>query len=295
MSNETKLHDPVLLEECLRLIAPKVGERYLDLTAGYGGHASAFLSMTRSYEKSTLVDRDAFAISSLKGFAEQGTEIIHSSFRQATEKLVEKNQKFDIILIDLGVSSPQLDFPDRGFSFSKSGPLDMRMDQSQPKSAFHIVNHARESELAEIFVQFGEEKKARATKIARAIINSRPIQTTDQLAALVAAQARHKSRSRRHPATRIFQAIRIAVNDEITEIQETLPLIQKLLASGGRFGVISFHSLEDKLVKDYLKSDADLGLESQFHILTKKPIDGETYDVHNPRARSAKLRVAMKK
>jgi len=294
MSDEQKLHDPVLLDQALQLIAPRAGEKYLDLTAGYGGHAAAFLSVTGNFQEAVLVDRDAFAIANLQKFTKADARLIHDSFKNATEQLISEGKKFDIIFMDLGVSSPQLDQPDRGFSFNKSGPLDMRMDQKQSKTAYQIVNEYSETKLTEIFVSFGEEKRPRAKKIAQAIVNSRPIQTTDELAELVSKYVWQKSRTK-HPATRVFQSIRIAVNDEIEEISHTISQIHKLLAPGGRVGIISFHSLEDRLVKSYFNSDADLGLESKFQILTKKPIAGDIYDVHNPRARSAKLRVALKK
>ena len=294
MSNITRLHIPVLLDSTIKLIRPRPGEKYLDLTAGYGGHARAFLEATNNFAGATLVDRDDFAISNLKDLEKAGARLIHDSFSEVAVQLANQSEKFDIILLDLGVSSPQLDNADRGFSFAKSGPLDMRMDRRSKKSAAQIVNECSESELFEILVKYGEESRAQATKIARIIIDSRPILTTNDLAELIRANS-NKKYSKTHPATRIFQAIRIAVNDELGEIEKTLKVLPKLLNQGGRLGVISFHSLEDRLVKSYLKSDAENGLESNFVVLTKKPIRGDIYDANNPRSRSAKLRVAVRK
>jgi S-adenosyl-methyltransferase MraW len=294
MNNMKELHNPVLLNKTLELIEPKEGERYLDLTAGYGGHARAFLAKTKNIKGAALVDRDDFAISNLKDLEEAGAKLIHKNFYDATLELISDGQLFDIILMDLGVSSPQLDNADRGFSLSKSGPLDMRMDRRSTKSAYQIVNECSETELTEMFVRYGEESRAQAKKIARAIVNSRPISSTDELAELIKVNS-NKKYSKIHPATRIFQSIRIAVNDELEEIEKTLKVVSRLLAKGGRLGVISFHSLEDRLVKNHFKSDAEAGLESEFSTLTKKPISGKIYDVNNPRARSAKMRVAVKK
>ena len=290
-----KLHEPVLLQKALEAIVPREGESYLDLTGGYGGHASGFLERTRNYKDAVLVDRDDFAVRNLHDrFDGKGVTTIHDSFSQAASTLVECGYKFDIVFMDLGVSSPQLDNPERGFSFSESGPLDMRMDRRAEASAYDIVNKSSEDELFDIFVQYGEERPSQAKKIAQEIVNHRLIETTDKLAEMVQSLSRWKH-SRTHPATQVFQALRIAVNDELGEITKTLCLLSKLTKFGGRVGIISFHSLEDRLVKQYFNSDADLGFESAFQTLTKKPIRGDIYDVNNPRARSAKLRVAVRK
>jgi 16S rRNA (cytosine1402-N4)-methyltransferase len=285
---EGKLHNPVLLEKAVEIIRPECKEKYLDLTAGYGGHAKAFLSKTENYTESCLVDRDSFAIQHLVWFEEKGARLINKSFYWAAKQLIEENQHFDIILMDIGVSSPQLDNSDRGFSFSKSGPLDMRMDRNQKLTAANVVNEWSEKELEDIFVEYGEESRGFARRIAGAIVQARPLETTAQLAELVKEHSRKKTKI--HPATRIFQAIRIAVNDELGELASTLELIPQLLNTGGRIGIISFHSLEDRIVKQYFKHQIDRGLESEFEPVTKKPISGEEYD-DNPRARSAKLRV----
>lgn len=287
-----QLHLPVLLEATLKVLAPKQGETYLDLTAGYGGHAREITGRIGSAAHATLVDRDDFAISHLQDLAAQGARIITSDFASAVRVLAEKGAQFDIILIDLGVSSPQLDNPDRGFSFSKSGPLDMRMDRSEAKTAADLVNSASEEYLASIIRGLGEEPRARA--IAREIMRARPLHSTEELAEVVK-KAYRGHRTRVHPATRTFQAIRIALNDELGQIERTLPLLPKLLRPGGRVGIISFHSLEDRLVKRFFKEQAESGYEAELTLLTKRPISGATDDVHNPRARSAKLRAAVKK
>ena len=288
------LHVPVLLEQSLSILQPKKGESYLDLTAGYGGHAKEFLKITKNYKDSVLVDRDEFAILNLKALQKKGTELMHSDFISATEKLIEEGKKFDIVFVDLGVSSPQLDKEERGFSFNKDGPLDMRMDRRQDISAADIVNRATPKELETIIAKYGEEKPAFTARIVEAIRTNRPIRTTKELSDLILSQHRG-GWQKTHPATRTFQALRIATNEEIKQVENLLPKLSKLLNNGGRVGIISFHSLEDRLVKQYFKDQDEAGLEASLKLLTKKPIDGATYDVHNPRSRSAKLRAAVKK
>lgn len=288
------LHVPVLLEQSLSILQPKKGESYLDLTAGYGGHAKEFLKITKNYKDSVLVDRDEFAILNLKALQKKGTELMHSDFISATEKLIEEGKKFDIVFVDLGVSSPQLDKEERGFSFNKDGPLDMRMDRRQDITAADIVNRATPKELETIIAKYGEEKPAFTARIVEAIRTNRPIRTTKELSDLILSQHRG-GWQKTHPATRTFQALRIATNEEIKQVENLLPKLSKLLNNGGRVGIISFHSLEDRLVKQYFKDQDEAGLEASLKLLTKKPIDGATYDVHNPRSRSAKLRAAVKK
>lgn len=294
---QKSVHIPVLLNASLTVIRPKEGERYLDLTAGYGGHAGEFLRITKNFENAVLVDRDQNAIKALADFEQKGARLINQDFLSATQGLVEKGEKFDIILADLGVSSPQLDIAERGFSFQKDGPLDMRMNPQQEKSAADIINRASKKELFHILTEFGEEKRGFAEKIVDEIIRTRkkaPITTTKQLADLILNV--HKGGwQKTHPATRTFQAIRIAVNEELWQIEEMLKLVSKLLKPGGRVGIITFHSLEDKIVKNFFKKDAENFLESKFESLTKKPLDGAKEDANNPRARSAKLRVSIKK
>lgn len=288
-----EVHIPVLLSSTIEYLAPKPGESYLDLTAGYGGHADKILEVTQDYNAAVLNDRDQNAIDYLEAkYQSVKPNLMHNDFYSTALQLVENNKKFDIILADFGVSSPQLDREERGFSFSKPARLDMRMDQSQELDAWRVINKWSERELADIFERYGEEKPGRAKMLAREIVTHRPIETTTELADLI----RHKSPfSHTHPATKIFQAIRIVVNDELGEIERTLPLLPKLLNPGGRVGIISFHSLEDRLVKDFFNEASDQGIESELKVLTKKPVVADDIElVNNPRARSAKLRVAVK-
>lgn len=288
------VHIPVLLEATLDLMKPIQGENYLDLTAGYGGHARRFLEATGNYTDSVLVDRDSNAIATLGEFEQKGVRLLHTDFLSAAKRLSEEGRQFDCILIDLGVSSPQLDQGERGFSFTNSGPLDMRMDNRQEITAATLVNTLKADKLTQIIKEYGEESHGFARRIADAIVKERPFTTTEELAELIKRQHRGKW-SKIHPATRTFQALRIAVNDELRQVELVLPLIPRLLKAGGRVGVISFHSLEDRLVKRYFAEQKHAGLEAELDILTKKPLDGATYDVHNPRSRSAKLRAAVKK
>jgi 16S rRNA (cytosine1402-N4)-methyltransferase len=287
-------HVPVLLDATLETLRPIQGENYLDLTAGYGGHARRVLEQTENYEASVLVDRDSFAIAELGEFTEKGVTLLHTDFVSAARSLVEEGRQFDIVLVDLGVSSPQLDKSERGFSFTHDGPLDMRMDRRQEVSAETLVNTASKDELIHIIRTYGEEPTGFAKRIADAIVANRPITTTGALAELVK-NAYVGKWKKIHPATRTFQALRIAVNQELRQVEELLPLLPKLLTKGGRVGIISFHSLEDRLVKQYFNEQKNAGYEAELQLLTKKPLAGDIYDVHNPRSRSAKLRAAVKK
>ena len=288
-----ELHKSVLLSEVLEVLKPRPGESYLDLTAGYGGHASEILAVTRNYKESVLVDRDPFAVDFLKGkYQGEPIKIVNEDFYNAVLLQIECGNTFDMILADFGVSSPQLDKAERGFSFSKDGPLDMRMDQRQELSAERIVNRYSERELSELFVKYGEEKPGFSKMIAREIVHHRPFHSTKELADLIKSKSRF---SRTHPATRIFQASRIEVNDELGVIEKTLPLLPKILKPGGRVAIITFHSLEDKLVKEYFREESSFGEESKLKILTKTPIVAEKMElITNPRARSAKLRAAKR-
>jgi 16S rRNA (cytosine1402-N4)-methyltransferase len=288
------LHVPVLLEQTLETLRPAKGESYLDLTAGYGGHAQAFLTTTENYAESVLVDRDDYAIERLTSFSDKGARLLHTDFVSAAMQLVKEGKQFDIVLADLGVSSPQLDEANRGFSFTNSGSLDMRMDRRQSVSAETLVNNASVNELTRIITQYGEEPIGYARQIVTAIVNSRPLSTTEELASIIKQTYRGKWK-KTHPATRTFQALRIAVNDELKQVEDLMPLLSRLLKPGGRVGVISFHSLEDRLVKHFFKEQFEAGLEAELAPLNKKPILGSINDVHNPRARSSKLRAAVKK
>lgn len=284
-------HIPVLLNAVLALLMPKKGETYLDLTAGYGGHAQAVIRKIGAASLATLVDRDQTAINALKPLQQAGARVIHQDYAAAVRQLSMAKEQFDMILLDLGVSSPQLDVLERGFSFTHNGPLDMRMDQSRGRPAADLLDNLAEPELTAILRNYGEEPFAH--RIAKAIVAARPLATTEQLARIVM-QVYKGKRGKTHPATRTFQAIRIAVNDELNQLKTTLPFLPELLKPEGRLAVISFHSLEDRIVKHFLKEQAEAGYEATLKILTKQPISGATEDDYNPRSRSAKLRGAVK-
>ncbi len=288
----TGKHIPVLLAEVLVYLNPQKGESYLDLTAGYGGHAVKILERTLRPKKAVLVDRDQYAIDYLKTqYAGDKAEIIHKDYASAAEQLLSEGRQFDIILADLGVSSPHLDSASRGFSVRLDGPLDMRMDQSQQLTASDIVNTYSEAELTDILRRFGEEP--RANRIARLIGAHRPITTTKELANIITKA--WPGYSRLHPATRTFQALRIIVNDELAQLKRALPLWTQLLAPGGRLAVISFHSLEDRIVKQALNEEAGERYDAELRFLTTSPVTAsDTELVSNPRARSAKLRAVVK-
>lgn len=290
-SSATRLHQPVLLEAVLDLLQAQKGESYLDLTAGYGGHARRVIHAIGDAHQATLVDQDDFAIAHLEPLKAAGASVIKSDFAAAAADFVRAGRQFDMILLDLGVSSPQLDIASRGFSFANEGPLDMRMNQSAALTAADICNTSSRDELVRILREYGDEPHAQ--RIAKAIIQARPLTTTTQLADVVTKIYRGR-RGKTHPATRTFQALRMAVNHELEQLSDTLKLIPDLLRPGGRVAIISFHSLEDRLVKHFLKEEDQAGYEARLRGLTKQPVSGATTDVHNPRARSAKLRAAVK-
>lgn len=284
-------HIPVLLQATLTALSPQKGDSYLDLTAGFGGHAKEVIAKIGDASLATLVDRDNMAIAALQPLQQAGARVLKTDYASAAVQLHQAGERFDTILLDIGVSSPQIDNPGRGFSFMQDGPLDMRMDQSARLTASTFVNNAGKDELMQLLREYGEEPLA--PRIAQAIIYARPINTTAQLADVVAKVYRGR-RGKTHPATRTFQALRIAVNDELGQLKKTLPLLPDLLKPGGRVAVISFHSLEDRLVKQFFLEQARAGYEATLQLVNKQPIDGATYDVHNPRSRSAKLRAAVK-
>lgn len=290
--NKNTRHEPVLLGEVLKYLDPQAGESYLDLTAGYGGHAREILERTGNRAQAVLVDRDENAARILrKEFPDGPVSIRQQDFLAASKELLAEGRRFDLILADLGVSSPHLNEGKRGFAINSTGPLDMRMDQSQELTAETITNTYSEADLSDILKRYGEEPKAK--RIARAIVEARPLRTTDELAA-VAAKA-WPGRSRIHPATRTFQALRIAVNDELGLLERSLPLWFELLRPGGRIAVISFHSLEDRLVKQAMQEVAGDRYDAELKLLTKSPATATSNEtVFNPRARSAKLRAAAK-
>ncbi len=293
MKDHQSKHKPVLLNEVIDLLAPEQGESLLDVTAGYGGHSSAILDKTKGQKNSYLVDRDKNAVEEIIKLPElKEVNITHSDFASATKSLHEEGKKFDLILADLGVSSPHLDNASRGFSFKNDGPLDMRMDASKGITAADIVNTSGEESLREMIKVYGEEKHAK--KIAKAIVRARPVNSTSELANIIAEC--FPFRGKIHPATKTFQALRIAVNDELAQLRFTLPLWIQMLNKGGRIAIISFHSLEDRIVKDIFLEYGGNRYDADIEILTKKPITPSDEElVFNPRSRSSKLRGAVKK
>jgi 16S rRNA (cytosine1402-N4)-methyltransferase len=297
----SQLHQPVLLEEVLRLLNPQAGESYLDATAGYGGHAAAVLTQIGAEGRAVLVDRDSAATRQLERKFGERAEVRRANYVDAADDLVQDGSLFNMILLDLGVSSPQLDSAERGFSFKAVGPLDMRMDQSQSLTADVIVNSWPESNLADVIYRYGEDPAAR--QIAKAIVAARPVSNTVDLASVVERVARA---GRMHAATRTFQALRMAVNDELAAIKQVLPKLERLLMPGGRLAVISFHSLEDRVVKDYFNRQSrdcicppaspicNCSHRATLAKLTADAVAGDKFDANNPRARSAKLRAARK-
>lgn len=282
-------HQPVMLDEVLEQLRPQKGESLLDLTAGRGGHARAILEITREPTSAVLVDRDHQAVSYLKQHFPQ-SQVLENDFLSTLENLTKTKKRFDMILADLGLSSPQLEDRRRGFSFRLSGPLDMRMDERHELDAAKVLNTYSENQLLNILKDYGEEPKAR--QIARQITIQRPLESTEELAAI--ARKAWPGHSKVDPATRTFQAIRIAVNDELGQIEKALPLMLDALRPSGRLAVITFHSLEDRIVKKFLKDNSQ-GYDAQLELLTKKPLlAAKTETVLNPRARSAKLRAAVK-
>jgi len=295
---ERPQHVPVLLEESLEFLAVRPGGVYTDLTLGLGGHSAEIARRLGAKGKLIAFDRDPEAMSksqarlaALAGelSGEMPTvEYVSRPFSQVAEVIAPGT--LDGLLADFGVSSLQLDEAHRGFSFRAEGPLDMRMDPRSELTAEQVVNQADEEELANLIYEFGEERRSR--RIARAIVRARPITTTAELARVVSACAPPIKGEKIHPATRTFQALRISVNDELQEIQSLLKSAGSLLKPGGRLVLISFHSLEDRLVKDALRDGAKAG---QFELLTKKPVVAtEQESLRNPRSRSAKLRAAKK-
>lgn len=289
---KTTIHTPVLLEAVLAMAAPAAGESYLDVTAGYGGHASAIIERTGAADKAVLVDRDATAIAALQPLADKGASLMRADFLTATRELTAHDKKFSVILVDLGVSSLHLDMGERGFAFSQNGPLDMRMDQRSELTADTIVNTYSAAELEDILRRYGEEWRSKS--IVAAIVAGRPFHDTASLADAIKRAVPGKQ-GKTHPATKSFQALRIAVNDELGQLKAALPLWLELLEPGGRLLVISFHSLEDRIVKQVF---ADVGgdwYDANFQLLAKRPIVADSTELaFNPRSRSAKLRGVAK-
>ena len=287
-------HVPVLQAEVIGLLLPRPAGRYLDATVGLGGHAEAILRASGPTGTVLGIDRDAEALArSRERLAAFGARLTLRQGRyEALTELLGSAEPFDGILFDLGASSVQLDTADRGFSFAHAGPLDMRMDRSGGATAAELVERLSERELADLIFEWGEERWSR--RIARTIVTARrerSIATTTDLAAIVARSIPRRLWPRHiHPATRTFQALRIAVNQELVGLERALEDAVRLLAPGGRVVVISFHSLEDRIVKRTWRRLAEDGMA---RVLTKRPVvPGEAEQSANPRSRSAKLRAA---
>ncbi len=298
-------HEPVLFGEVLQALRPQPGGRYVDATLGLGGHTRALLEACAPDGSVLGIDRDQAvleeAVRRLGALGERLVPVV-GDFADVGSLARERGfAEVDGLLMDLGVSSPQLDDAARGFSFQASGPLDMRMDQRADLTAADIVNHWPEEEISHILWEYGEERYAR--RIARAICEERPLPDTGALADLVARVIGRRERI--HPATRTFQALRIAVNDELGALESALPQALDLLVSGGRLAVIAFHSLEDRIVKQFIRREARdcicpprlpvcvCGHTATLRPVTKKPVRASAEEVaRNPRSRSARLRVA---
>ena len=302
-SQAGRRHVPVLSQDVIRYLAVREGGTYLDCTLGLAGHASQIARLLGAQGHLIGFDRDPKALElagqRLKALAEELGEamprvtLIGEAFSSVAEHVAPGT--LDGLLADFGVSSMQLDEPERGFSFQTDGPLDMRQDTRQGVTAAQVVNEMDESDLANLIYEYGEERRSR--RIARAIVRARPVTTTGQLARIVAGSAPALKSDRIHPATRTFQALRIHVNRELDEIRELLEAAPRLLKSGplktsGRLVVISFHSLEDRIAKDVLR---EVQARGEWTVLTRKPVVADEAETnHNPRARSAKLRAAEK-
>jgi 16S rRNA (cytosine1402-N4)-methyltransferase len=303
--DEAREHVPVLYGAVLAGLQIQSGGQYIDATVGAGGHATGILQGSAPDGQLLGLDADPEAISfaqqALAPFGERAI-LRNANFRQM--KAMAKSLGFgqtDGILMDLGLSSRQLRNAERGFAFSQDGPLDMRMDPALEQTAADLVNYLPEAELADLIWRYGEERHSR--RIARTIVAARPVNTTSQLAELIARTVGRREKI--HPATRTFQALRIAANDELEALTEALPQARDLLRPGGRMAIISFHSLEDRLVKHFFQREARDCVcppetpicvcqhQATLRILSRKPIRPTPEEIaENPRSRSARLRVA---
>ena len=288
------LHTPVLVEQVVRWLRIRPEGTYIDATVGTGGHA---LEIVKQLTTGRLIgiDRDPRALDAARERLrpyERQVVLVHSNFSRIEE--ITRGLKLppaDGVLADLGVSALQLESPERGFSFRQAGPLDMRMDPDEMRTASEIVNYWPERQLADLLYRYGEERKAR--KIARQILRARPIRDTEHLATVVAGARRTRGRQKLHPATKTFLALRIAVNRELEELEQFLTRTPATLSSGGRWVILSYHSLEDRLVKQQFQR---LAREGVLRILTPKVVRPTAREIQrNPRARSAKLRAAERK
>jgi 16S rRNA (cytosine1402-N4)-methyltransferase len=305
-------HVPVLADEVVTLLDPKPGETVVDATFGAGGHAALLAARLRGDGKLIAVDRDPTVAPFFERFRRgtaAKTRLLHGEFSVVLEQLAENGVKADAVLLDLGVSSMQLDRPERGFSYAVDAPLDMRMDPSADVTAADVVNDADERELSDIFHRYGEERYAR--QIAKAIVRRRakePYERTGELVDTIKASIPAPARfGEGHPAKRVFQALRIEVNDELGAVQRALPAAEEMLRPGGRLAVISFHSLEDRIVKQYLRNAEHgctcppdfpvcaCGSQPTLRATPRRAVRPSAAEVaRNPRAQSARLRVAVK-
>lgn len=299
-------HTPVLYQNVLTALNLHAGGHYIDGTVGAGGHAAGILECSSPDGRLLGLDRDPNALElaefRLEPFGDR-VSLRHASYTAMHDEASALGwDRVDAILLDLGLSSMQLEDPKRGFSFRFDGPLDMRFDPDGDFMADELVNHMPQEELADVIKRYGEDPRARA--IAEAIVQARPLKTTSQLAEVIASKAATK-RKGIHPATRTFQALRIAVNDELETLKAGLETAVRLLSPRGRLAVISFHSLEDRIVKRFFRRESRDCIcppeqlicccehAATLRVLTKKPIRPESDEIsHNPRARSARLRVA---
>lgn len=302
-------HIPVLLPAVLAALQPRPGARFIDATVGGAGHALAVLQAAQPGGRLLGIDADPAALAAAAarlgaaGLPAASFTLVHGHFAELAALARQHGfSAVDGILLDLGVSSYQLDTAARGFSFAADGPLDMRLDPGSGPTAADLVNQLDEQELADVIYRYGEERGSR--RIARLIVERRrqaPITTTGELAALVQRAIGRGGRERIHPATRTFQALRIAVNQELAQLEAALPQAVALLRPGGRLAVISFHSLEDRIVKQFFRAESGYGAGELQHpprltVLTRKPIVADAAEcAANPRARSAKLRVAERR
>lgn len=299
-------HEPVLYHEIIHYLRPHSGGRYVDCTLGSGGHAWGILEASHPTGQLLGMDVDPSALAMAGKYLEPFSErikLLRASYVTLSQQIKAQGwENVDGILFDLGLSSMQIEVAERGFSFLREANLDMRFDPDEPITAADLVNTLPERELAKLLYKFGEESQAR--RISRAIVKARPIKTTLQLAEIVLAVTRHK-KGDIHPATRTFQALRIAVNRELEALQIALPQAIASLAPGGRVAVISYHSLEDRLVKQYFQLESKdcicppeqpvctCGHKASIKVITRKPIRPSQEEIaRNPRARSACLRVA---
>jgi 16S rRNA (cytosine1402-N4)-methyltransferase len=305
-------HVPVLADEVLATLAPRPGETIVDCTFGAGGHAGLLAAQLRGDGKLIAIDRDPSVtpyFERLRRSTAAKARLLHGEFSQVLEQLASNGVKADVILLDLGVSSMQLDRPERGFSYAADAPLDMRMDPSAGITASDVVNERDEEDLANIFHRYGEERYSR--QIARAIVKRRSKQRFERTGDLVETIKQAMPAPARfgegHPAKRVFQALRIEVNDELGSLDRALPPAVEMLRAGGRLAVISFHSLEDRIVKRFLRSEEHgctcppdfpicaCGAQPILRATPRRAIRPSAAEVaRNPRSQSARLRVAVK-